>query len=180
VSVKDVDLLLDVALLLRATHPDVEVVIVGDGPEATSLERRARALGLVGTVRFAGRKEDVAAELAGWDLYMVTSTFEGGVSMAVLEAMSATVPVVTTAAGGVEEAVRDGETGFVVNRDQSRSAIAAALAERAALLLDDPELRARMGAAAAQRVRERFAVERTAMATVRAYERCLAAKGALL
>jgi glycosyltransferase involved in cell wall biosynthesis len=180
VPVKDIDLLLEVAVLLRRTHPGVEVVIVGDGPEAVRLERCAQAMGLAGTVRFAGRREDVAAELAGWDLYLVTSAFEGGVSMAVLEAMTAAVPVVTTAAGGVEEAVKDGETGFVVSRGKERGALAAAQAERAAHQLDDQELRARMGAAGARRVRDRFAIERTALATVRAYERCLAAKGALL
>ena len=50
----------------------------------------------------------------------------------------------------------DGETGFVVTRDQERGALAAALAERAAALLDDPALRARMGAAGARRVRDRL------------------------
>lgn len=97
-----------------------------------------------------------------------------------LEAMAAAIPVVTTAAGGVEEAVKDGETGFVVNSDRDRDALAAALAERAALLLGNPELRARMGAAGAQRVRDEFGIDRTARATIRAYERCLVGKGALL
>ncbi len=180
VPVKDVDLLLEVAALLHRTQPGAEVVIVGDGPERTRLEGRAKSLGLAGVVRFTGSRDDVAAIMAGWDVYMVTSTFEGGVSMAVLEAMAAGLPVVTTAAGGVEEAVRDGETGFVVRRDQERGALAAALAERAAAVLSDPRLRARMGAAGARRVREVFAVERTAQATLRAYERCLAARDALL
>ena len=76
--------------------------------------------------------------LRGLDVFLVTSVYEGGVSMSVLEAMAAGLPVVVTAAGGVEEAVVDGETGFVVTRDQERGALAAALAERAAALLDDP------------------------------------------
>jgi glycosyltransferase involved in cell wall biosynthesis len=180
VPVKDIDLLLEVAALLRRTHPGVEVVIVGDGPEAARLEDRARAMGLAEVARFTGRREDVAAQLAGWDVYLVTSTFEGGVSMSVLEAMASAVPVVTTSAGGVEEAVKDGETGFVVSRAQGRDALAAALAERAALLLDNQEVRARMGPAGARRVRDHFSIERTALTTMRAYERCLAARGALL
>ncbi len=180
VPVKDVDLLLEVAALLHRTHPGVEVVIVGDGPERIRLESRTRALGLTGVVRFTGREDRIGVMLRGWDVYMVTSMFEGGVSMAVLEAMAAAVPVVATAAGGVAEAVEDGETGFLVKRHQERGALAAALAERAAALLADPGLRARMGAAGARRVREVFTVERTALATVRAYERCLAARGTLL
>jgi len=180
VPVKDVDLLLEVAGLLRRTQPGVEVVIVGDGPERDRLEHRARSLGLAGVVRFTGRRDDVGAIMAGLDVYMVTSAFEGGVSMAVLEAMALGLPVVTTAAGGVEEAVRDGETGFVVTRRQDRAALAAALADRTAALLADRKLRTQMGAAGARRVRDGFAVERTAQATLRAYERCLAARGTLL
>ncbi len=179
VPVKDIDLLLEVAGLLHRTQPGVEVVIVGEGPERDRLEDRARSLGLGGAVRFTGRRDDVGAIMAGLDVYMVTSTFEGGVSMAVLEAMAAGLPVVTTAAGGVEEAVMDGETGFVVTCEQGRAALAAALADRAAALLADPQLRTHMGAAGARRVRDVFAVERTAQATLRAYERCLAARGTL-
>jgi glycosyltransferase involved in cell wall biosynthesis len=177
VPVKDIDLLLEVAGLLCRTTPGVEVVIVGDGPEQARLEARTQAQGLEKVVRFAGRVDSVAQVLADWGVYLVTSVFEGGVSMAVLEAMAAGIPVVTTAAGGVTEAVRDGETGFVVSRDQARGALAATLAESATTLLRDEELRSRMGAAGAKRVRELFTAERAAAATLRAYERCLAARG---
>lgn len=177
VAVKDVDLMVEVAGLLRRTHPEVEVVIVGDGPERGRLETLVDEAGLAGVVRFTGRLDDVGSVLSGLDVYMVTSVFEGGVSMAVLEAMAGGLPVVTTDAGGVAEAVVDGETGYVVGRDLERGALAASLAERAAALLDDPALRARMGAAGAQRVRARFTVDETAAQTLRAYERCLAARG---
>jgi len=177
VAVKDIDLMLEVAELLRRTHPEVEVVIVGDGPDRGRLEALAAGAGLAGVVRFTGRLENVGSVLGGLDVYLVTSVFEGGVSMSVLEAMAAGLPVVTTAAGGVAEAVVDGETGSVVARDQERGALAAALAERAAALLDDPALRARMGAAGARRVRDHFTVEQTAARTLHAYERCLAARG---
>jgi glycosyltransferase involved in cell wall biosynthesis len=180
VAVKDIDLIVEVAELLRRTHPEVEVVIAGDGPERDRLERLAAAAGRSGTVRFTGRLDDVGPLLRSLDVYMVTSLYEGGVSMSVLEAMENGIPVVTTAAGGVTEAVVDGETGYVVRRDQERGALAAALAERATTLLDDPALRARMGAAGALRVRAHFAVDETAARTVRAYERCLAARGVLL
>ena len=177
--VKDIDLLLEVAALLRRTIPEVEAVVVGDGPEWARLQTQVETRGLDGVVRFAGRLADASSVLAEMDVYLVTSVFEGGVSMSVLEAMAAGIPVVTTAAGGVAEAVKDGETGFVVTRDQERGALAAALAARAAALLADAELRARMGAAGARRVRELFLVERTAAATLRAYRRCLAARGDL-
>ncbi len=180
VEVKDIDLLLEVAVVLRRTNPELEVVIVGDGPERDRLNARVQELGLGDCVRFTGRLDDVAPVLAGLDVYLVTSRFEGGVSMAVLEAMIAAVPVVATSAGGVTEVVRDGETGFVVADNQDRSALAAALAERAGALLADPAMCARLGAAGARRVREFFSVERTAATTARAYGRCLAGRGEIL
>jgi len=180
VAVKDIDLMLEVAGRLRRTHPEVRLIIVGDGPESARLESLAADLGLEGAVRFTGRLDDVGPVLDELDVYVVTSIFEGGVSMAVLEAMVRGLPVVTTAAGGVAEAVVDAETGYVVERREDRGALAAALAERAAALLDDPVLRARMGAAGARRVRALFTVENTAAQTLRAYERCLAARDRLL
>jgi glycosyltransferase involved in cell wall biosynthesis len=176
VAVKDLALMLEVAALLRRTHPEIELVIVGDGPERGRLEELAAEPRLAGAVRFTGSTDDVGAVLSTLDVYLVTSAFEGGVSMAVLEAMAAGLPVVTTAAGGVAEAVVDGETGYVVTRDLEWHALASALAERAAALLDDSALRARMGAAGTLRARSVFAVEETAERTLRAYERCLAAR----
>jgi glycosyltransferase involved in cell wall biosynthesis len=173
VAVKDVDLLLEVTSKVRRTHPDVELVIMGDGPEREQLEARAAGMGLREAVVFTGRVDDVAERLRQLDVFLITSVYEGGVSMSVLEAMMAGLPVVVTAAGGVEEAVVDGQTGFVVTRDLERGALAAALAERAAALLDDPALPARQGAPG------EFTVERTAAQTLRAYERCLAACGRL-
>ncbi|NLV71959.1 MAG: glycosyltransferase family 4 protein [Actinobacteria bacterium] len=180
VAVKDIDLMVEVAALLRRTHPEVELTIVGDGPERERLEALVADRGLSGRVRFVGRLSDTGSLLAKLDVYVVTSVFEGGVSMSVLEAMALGLPVVTTAAGGVAEAVVDGETGYVVERRDGRGALAAALAERAAALLDDPALRARMGAAGARRVRSGFTVEETAKRTLRVYERCLVGRGELL
>lgn len=182
-AVKDIALLLEVTALVRRTVPDVECVVVGDGPERAALEAQARGLGLGGpngAVRFTGRVEQAASALAELDVFVVTSVYEGGVSMSVLEAMAAGLPVVSTAAGGVAEAVEDGVTGFVVSRDRERGALAAALAERAVALLSDPRLRARMGEAGAARVRRLFLAEHAAARTRRAYERCLVARDGLL
>jgi len=172
--VKDIDLLLEVAAKLRRTHPQAEFVVVGDGPERPRLEAAAAQRGLAEVVRFSGAVPDVLPVLVELSVYLVTSRFEGGVSMAVLEAMAAGLPVVATAAGGVTEAVVDGETGYIVPRCEDREALAAALAERVATLLDHPDLRARLGAAGAERVRREFTVEETATRTLRLYERCLA------
>ncbi|MGB9879139.1 MAG: glycosyltransferase, partial [Anaerolineae bacterium] len=93
---------------------EVEALVAGDGPERAALERLARDLGLEQVVRFLGRVSQVEEVLREIDVYLVTSVFEGGVSLAVLEAMAAGLPVVATRAGGVAEAVIDGQTGFLV------------------------------------------------------------------
>jgi glycosyltransferase involved in cell wall biosynthesis len=178
--VKDLDLLLEVVARLRRTIPQVECIIVGDGPERARLEGKARKRGLEGAVRFTGRLADIGSALARMDIYVVTSMFEGGVSMSVLEAMAAGLPVVTTFAGGVVEAVADGETGFVAKQNTARDALADELAERIATLLNNEHLRVVMGAAGARRVRDLFRVERAAERTLWAYGRCLAARGEFL
>lgn len=177
VPVKDVGLLLEAAGFLRRSVLDLEVVIVGDGPERARLEADAAALGLETVTRFTGRLSDVRPTLADLDVYVVTSVYEGGVSMSVLEAMAEGIPVVTAAGGGVSEAVENNVTGFVVPRVGEREELAAATAERIGAILRDPGLGGRMGAAGAEQVREKFTIERTAKATLRAYERCLAARG---
>lgn len=178
VAVKDLELFVEVAGALRRTHPQVEAIIVGDGPERARVESLMKDWGLGGSVRLTGRLEEVGPVLRSLDVYMVTSVYEGGVSMSVLEAMANGIPVVTTAAGGVTEVVVEGETGYVVTRDQERGVLAAALAERAATLLDDSDLRRRMGVEGARRVWQRFTIEQTAAQTLRAYERCLIARDA--
>jgi glycosyltransferase involved in cell wall biosynthesis len=177
VAVKDIRLALEVTSLLRRVVPTVELVLVGDGPERDRLWELSRNLGLERAVRFAGYVQDIRPFLAEADVYLATSVFEGGVSMAVLEAMAAGLPVVTTAAGGVSEAVSNGETGFVVARSYDRNVVAAELADRVELLLRNHELRAGMAEAGVRRVHELFSIGRTAEATLRAYRRCLAAHG---
>jgi glycosyltransferase involved in cell wall biosynthesis len=176
VPVKDLPLLLEVAAALRRTHPKAVVVIAGDGPERDRLEAMAADSGLSGMVHFVGQVDDARPLMTGLDVYVVTSVFEGGVSLAMLEAMSVGVPVVATAAGGVAEAVVDGVTGYLADRGQARDALAAEMAKRIAGLLDDAALRVRMGAAGARRVREEFTTDRAASLTLRSYERCLAAR----
>jgi glycosyltransferase involved in cell wall biosynthesis len=97
------------------------------------------------------------------------SAIAGGACSALVDGMAASRAAVATAAGGIPEVMVDGETGFLVPpRDH------AAMAARIVELLKDPALRARMGAAALARARERFTVERMVHETLAAYERLVA------
>lgn len=139
--------LLDAAALVRRTVPGIHFVIVGAGPEEAALRRRVRDLGLEGVVALAGWRRDAPDLVCGFDVFALASLHEG-LPIALLEAMALGVPVVATSVGGTPEVVEDGVQGFLVPPGDPR-----ALAQRIELLLGDPRLRDRAGAAARERAR---------------------------
>lgn len=159
-AVKNYQGLLEAAARLADLRPRLKVAIVGDGPERARLEQRVLRLGLRENVFFAGERRDVRAWLACADVFALPSDYEG-ISVALLEAMSAGVPAVATRVGGNAEVVRHGENGLLVP-PRDPAALAGALRE----LLLDAALRRAMGQAASRTVRERFDLART----VRKYE----------
>ena len=127
---------------------DLRLDLIGSGPDRQHLLYAVHDLGLTDRVRLLGRRtpEQVAQALSDADVFLHTSCSEG-ISNAVLEAMATGLPVITTEAGGMREAVRHGVDGIVVGvRDAP--ATAAALHR----LAKDPELRAQMGASARDRI----------------------------
>jgi glycosyltransferase involved in cell wall biosynthesis len=101
---------------------------------------------------------------AAMDISVLTSLTEG-LSIALLESMSYGLPVVVTRVGGNPEVVLDGETGFLVPPKDTT-----AFAEKVVVLLQDRELRARMGDAARRRIDEQFRVTDVATHYLRLYE----------
>jgi len=151
VEVKGHDTAIDALALIAASRPDVRYLVVGSGPERARLEERARSRGQAQRVIFAGHVPDTELP-AHFDLATLfvmlsrrTGVYDGleGFGLAFLEAASHGLPAVAGASGGVPEAVRDRETGFLVPPCD-----AGAVAGTVMRLLDDPPLRARMGAAA--------------------------------
>lgn len=144
--VKNHPLLLRAVARLVSRYPTLETLLVGDGPLRVDLERMASDLGIAHSVRFLGSRRDIASVLRSLDIAALTSDSEG-LSNAILEAMAAGLPVVATRVGGNVELVEDGKTGFLfpVGSDE---AFAAAVAK----LLDNAELRSKMGMEARTRV----------------------------
>lgn len=128
--------------------------LVGDGPMRPDVEARLAEHGLQDRVTLAGTVEDVPERLAASQVFLLASRREG-FPVSVLEAMRAGLPVVSTDAGGVSEAVVDGETGFVTPRDDSK-----ALADALRTLITDARLRGTMGAAGRARYETEFAYPR--------------------
>ena len=134
--------------------PGVHCVLAGDGPRRPQLEALAAELGARDRVHFLGHRDDVPAVLATLDAFVVCSDREG-MSNAMLEAMAAGVPVVSTPVSGAREALEplpDGTApGLIVPGEPA--ALRAALQR----ILDDAALAASMRAAARRRLETRFA-----------------------
>lgn len=157
VSVARLDVPKDHALLLDALATirdiDWQLELIGDGPLTESVRQKARRLGLQDRVRFSGLCNDVADRLAHADLFVLVSDREG-FPLSILEAMSASLPVVASDVGGVSEAVVDGVTGFLVPRGDLQR-----LSERLRTLLVDASLRHRFGREGRLRFEQEFSFE---------------------
>jgi glycosyltransferase involved in cell wall biosynthesis len=143
---------------------------VGDGPLRAGLERRAREIGLWDHLRVAGSRQDVTPYLAAADVFVLPSLHEG-MPMALLEALAAGLPVVTTEASGIGEEIARAGAGLVVNSGDSE-ALRAAIRTMAG----SPDLRQAAGERAAALFHERYHAERCAAQYERIYE-ALAAGG---
>ena len=135
-------LLPDIAQQLSQLRPrcDFRFVIAGDGPEKEHFERRVRKLGLNAIFDFRGQVDDLAPLFAACDVVILPSSSEG-VPLVILEALASARPVVATKVGAIPE-VLDPSCGILIEK-----ADAAEFARAIHLLLDQPELRAKMGAA---------------------------------
>jgi len=136
------------------------LVLAGDGEHREALEQRVHELDLDGSVHFLGAvpRPDMLRWYATADLFCLPSLYEG-FPVAILEAMAAGLPVVSTTVSGIPEAVQDGETGLLVPPEN-----AAALAAALDRLAGDEILRNRMGEAGRRRVRETFAISKVCAA----------------
>ena len=132
------------------SHPDVRFVLIGGGEQEREVEALIDACGLRGRLDRIDQLPGAAGALEALDVFVLTSRFEGG-PYAPLEAMRAGVATVLTDVIGNRDVVEHDRSGLLVP-PASPTAMAAAVAA----LLDDPDRRARLGAAGRQRVHDRF------------------------
>ena len=154
-----------------ALVPEARVMIVGDGPERGALETLIAQLGLGDRVHLLGFRTDIPELLAGCDLFVLPSLFEG-LPLSILEAMAAGKAVVATAIGGNDEAVVDGVTGLLVPPADPQ-----ALADALRTLLREPERRRRLGEAGRRRAEAEFSATAMVRRVAAVYDEVLAASG---
>ena len=168
---KGMEDLIEAFARLPLEFQDVKLWIVGEGPLERKLQRKAVETGLQERVRFLGARADVPALMKRFDLFVLSSLWEG-VPNVVLEAMAARRAVVATKVDGTPEAVTHGWTGLLT--PPSNPNLLAQAMER---LLRDPALRRKYGEAGRLKVEQRFGLDRMVRETQDMYREALAEAG---
>lgn len=150
--------------------PDAHFVFLGEGPQRRQMEAKVLALGLGGRFHFLGWRRDGAQWLAAADVFALTSLWEG-LPRALVEAMKTGLPSVCYATDGVQDILKDGVNGFLVEPGDVD-----AFAERLVRILTDESLRRRLGAAAAASIGPEFDIDGMVRSQESLYEGLLAAR----
>jgi N-acetyl-alpha-D-glucosaminyl L-malate synthase BshA len=159
-----------VEILARVLQKGIKtrLVMVGDGSERTNVEHRARCLGVYDKCVFVGKQPNIVDYLSAADVLLLPSEQES-FGLAALEAMACEVPVVASRVGGVPEVVTDRETGFL-----SEVGDVDKMAEDAARLLTNTELRSEMGSRARESALARYSTDIVIPRYIEFYNRILA------
>jgi glycosyltransferase involved in cell wall biosynthesis len=154
--------------ILRCIRDDVHLLVMGDGPQRWQLERFARLCTLDTHVHFLGNRQDLGRILPHLDLVWHGGNREG-MSSGLTEAMAAGVPVVASDTPANRELIIPGDSGFLVQTGNR-----AGLARHANKLLNDVDLRKRIGNAARERMTKLFPVEQSISRHAELYHSLLA------
>jgi len=152
-SMKGIPHLIEAFARLAPAHPEVDLVLAGDGPALPDFRRLAAESGQADRIEFTGYFEgEVASIVSTFQVFAYPSLWEG-LPYAILEAMRAGCAVVATDVGGVSEAVIDGETGLLVAPGSTDE-----LFEALSTLVVDADVRRRLAAAGRERFERHFSL----------------------
>ena len=165
--IKNIPMFLRAARIVSDTIPDAAFAIGGEGELMDEMKALAESLNIGDKIYFLGRCSLIAELLSVSYAGILSSTSEG-FSNSILEYMAAGLPVIATRVGGVQEAIDEGETGFLVESND-HTAMAARLVE----LLKNTHKAARLGAQGRQKVFQEFSLGRQLQKTKALYERLL-------
>jgi glycosyltransferase involved in cell wall biosynthesis len=149
-DIKGHEYLIEAIAKLKRDFPALHLVIIGSGDRHDALLRQAESAGLRDAVHLLGHRDDIETCLAGMDLFVLPSLNEG-MGRALIEAMSAGLPVIASRVGGIPAVVSHERTGLLVPPGD-----AGALADALRRLLDRPEWAAQLGMAASRSMDWRY------------------------
>jgi len=152
--IKDHNSLITAVSLIKDKFKNCKLLIVGDGPTRDELEKQTDSLNLRNNVIFLGMRTDVPELLMALDVFVLPSIMEA-TSVTLLEAMSASLPVIATKVGGNKEIVIDGSTGILVE-PHTPEQIAGTLTK----LLEDTPYAKNMGLAGRLRIEQHFTFQK--------------------
>lgn len=161
------DLFRALALLPQVRARQLTCLVIGTGDLLAPLTQLVKELGLEDCVIFTGMRTDVPRLVAALDVFVMSSRWEG-LPIALLEAMASAKAVLCTRVGGIPDVVIDGDNGVLVDAGD-----VAHFAQRLDALLQDADLRQRLGHRARETVIARFDVSRTATAYNRLHRQAL-------
>lgn len=138
------------------SEPNALLILLGDGPLRSHLEKLSKELGIQNSVWMPGYVRNVGDYLTASNIFVITSKVEG-ISNALLEAMSYGLAAVATRVLGNVDVIKDGENGLLVDLDDTES-----LTNAITSLLKDENLRLKLGKAARKTIEEEFSIEHVA------------------
>lgn len=130
---------------------DVQLLVIGDGPQWEALHEQVNQLNIEDKVHFAGRQGNIETWLQALDIFCLPSYANEGVPQALMQAQACGIPAITTLVGSIDEAVLPEQTALIVSPENALE-----LQQALATLLDDPEKRREMGLKAAAFAAENF------------------------
>jgi len=167
VEQKDYPTQLKAFAIAAAAAPALRMVLAGDGPLERELRAAVHELGIADRVRFLGHCDRVPVLLRSLDVFVLSSKFEP-FGVALLEAKAAGLPIVSTSVNEIPEILTDGVSGLLCPPQEAES-----MAAQFVRLAHDPELRQRLGRAAAAEAAERHSLEASVRAYQNLYSSCL-------
>ena len=167
---KGIDTLIDAAGIVHQASPEARFVVVGNGPDEAELQRRIDARNVRGIIQLVGFMDDVWPALLAADVFCMPSKSEG-MPNALLEAMTASRPIVATEVGGIPEVIEHETNGLLAPPAEPRR-----LADAIQRLITDPAAAERLGIEARKTVENRFLARDVAARYADLYDRLLFAE----
>ncbi|MCT7958198.1 glycosyltransferase family 4 protein [Laspinema palackyanum] len=154
-------------LMALQTLKEVELDLLGDGPDMETYKIMARELGIADRVNFLGFCSNVTDRLTQYQIFALMTNWEG-FPISTLEAMRAGLPTVVSDVNGCSEAIIEGETGYSIPQGDVET-----LRTRLKTLISDSELRVKMGQLARKRYEKEYTFEMMYQCTIQTYQKAL-------